>query len=93
MLGAIDGGITSFAVVAGAVGGGFSSLVVIILGVVSIAATSLAFLCVGIAKGWMLDQSRFRSGLETLLTGGGAAVLAYGAGALLRAWMGTGTMA
>lgn len=61
--------------------------------IASIGATSLAFLGVGIAKGWALDQSRLRSGLETLLTGGGAALLAYGAGALLRAWLGTTAMA
>ncbi|WP_201244261.1 VIT1/CCC1 transporter family protein [Halochromatium salexigens] len=61
--------------------------------IASIAATSLAFLGVGITKGWALDQSRFRSGLETLLTGGGAAVLAYGAGFLLRTWLGTGAVA
>jgi VIT1/CCC1 family predicted Fe2+/Mn2+ transporter len=56
----------------------------------SIAATSLAFLGIGIAKGWALEQSRLRAGLETLLTGGGAALLAYASGTLLRAWLGTG---
>ncbi len=61
--------------------------------IASIVATSLAFLGVGIAKGWALEQSPVRAGLETLLTGGGAAVLAYGAGALLRAWLGTGAVA
>ena len=38
ILGAIDGGITSFAVVAGAVGAGFSSVVVVILGFASVLA-------------------------------------------------------
>jgi vacuolar iron transporter family protein len=38
ILGAIDGAITSFAVVAGAVGGGFGSLVVVVLGFASLLA-------------------------------------------------------
>jgi len=61
--------------------------------VTSIAATSAAFLAIGIIKGYVIGQSALRSGLETLLTGGGAALLAYGVGALLRAWLGSGTVA
>lgn len=58
----------------------------------SCAATALAFLGVGLAKSWALGQSRMRAGLETLLTGGCAALLAYAAGALLRAWLGAETL-
>jgi VIT1/CCC1 family predicted Fe2+/Mn2+ transporter len=56
----------------------------------SIAATSAAFLATGAVKGYALDQSPLRAGLETLAIGGGAALLAYGVGRLLRAWLGTG---
>jgi VIT1/CCC1 family predicted Fe2+/Mn2+ transporter len=52
--------------------------------VTSAAATAIAFLGVGVAKGLALRASIFRSGLETLATGGGAAVLAYIVGAWLR---------
>lgn len=43
-----------------------------------------AFFGVGTAKGLVLGRSAFRAGLETLLTGGGAALLAYVVGAWLR---------
>jgi VIT1/CCC1 family predicted Fe2+/Mn2+ transporter len=59
----------------------------------SVGATSVAFLAIGIIKGHVLGQSMLRSGLETLLIGGGAAALAYGVGALLRAWIGAGALA
>jgi len=57
---------------------------------ISIGATSIAFLAIGMIKGRVLEQPMLRSGLETLLIGGGAAALAYGVGALLRAWIGAG---
>lgn len=38
MLGAIDGCVTTFAVVAGAVGGGFSGMVIIVLGFANLLA-------------------------------------------------------
>lgn len=45
--------------------------------VVSAVATGIAFLGIGIAKGIVLRQNALRSGLMTLLSGGGAAALAY----------------
>lgn len=60
---------------------------------ISVVATSIAFLAIGLIKGRALDQPMLRAGLETLLTGGGAALLAYGVGALLRAWLGTSGVA
>jgi vacuolar iron transporter family protein len=54
----------------------------------SIVATAFAFLAVGIGKGLVLNRSVTRSGLETLLIGGGAAVLAYLVGSWLRALYG-----
>lgn len=59
----------------------------------SIAVTTLAFLVIGLLKARALQQPPLRSGLETLLTGGGAALLAYGVGTLLRSWLGTGAVA
>jgi VIT1/CCC1 family predicted Fe2+/Mn2+ transporter len=50
----------------------------------SAAATGIAFLGVGMVKGRVMGRSLFRSGLETLLTGGGAAILAYVIGHWLR---------
>jgi vacuolar iron transporter family protein len=50
----------------------------------SIALTAVAFAGVGIAKAIVLDRSLLRSGMETLLMGGGAAVLAYAVGVWLR---------
>jgi VIT1/CCC1 family predicted Fe2+/Mn2+ transporter len=56
--------------------------------VASAVATAIAFFGVGAAKGAVLHRSALRSGLETLLTGGGAALLAYVVGAWLRAAFG-----
>ena len=58
--------------------------------VASIVATSAAFLAIGLIKARTLEQPPMRAGLETLLTGGGAALLAYGAGTLLRSWLDNG---
>ena len=49
----------------------------------SAALTAVAFLVVGGMKARFIDQSWWRSALETVLIGGLAAVLAYGAGTLL----------
>lgn len=51
---------------------------------VSIGVTALAFLAVGILKGIVLRSRVLMAGLETLLIGGVAAILAYAAGRLLR---------
>lgn len=50
----------------------------------SVAITALTFLAVGVLKGAVLRAPLARSGLETLLLGGGAAGLAYGAGLAIR---------
>lgn len=52
--------------------------------VASCIATGLAFITVGVAKGAVLEQPLVRSGMETLLTGGIAALLAYLMGSWLR---------
>jgi vacuolar iron transporter family protein len=51
--------------------------------IASSVATAVAFFGIGMAKGAVVGRSSFRSGLETLLTGGGAAVLAY----VIAAWL------
>jgi VIT1/CCC1 family predicted Fe2+/Mn2+ transporter len=50
--------------------------------------TALAFAGVGLLKANLLERPLVRSGLETLLTGGGAAALAYVIGAWLRSAFG-----
>ena len=50
--------------------------------VVSMVLTGIAFFLVGAAKSWFVDESWYRAGAETLLIGGGAAALAYAAGAI-----------
>lgn len=52
--------------------------------VASAGVTAVAFAAIGVGKGLLLRRSAVRSGLETLLTGGGAAALAYFVGAWLR---------
>jgi vacuolar iron transporter family protein len=47
-------------------------------------ATAAAFLGIGIARGAVLEQPIVRAGLETLLTGGAAAAIAYVVGLLLK---------
>lgn len=49
----------------------------------SAVVTALALFGIGYAKGVILDMSRWRAGLETLLLGGGAALAAFLVGALL----------
>ncbi|MBI2824472.1 MAG: VIT1/CCC1 transporter family protein [Planctomycetia bacterium] len=49
----------------------------------SAAATGVAFLLVGIARGAVLGESLLHSGLETLLIGGVAAALSYAVGSAL----------
>lgn len=51
---------------------------------ISITATALAFFGIGLLKGALVSHKIFWSGLETLLTGGIAAGLAYGVGSFIR---------
>lgn len=51
-------------------------------------ATAVTFLGIGMLKGKTVEKSMIRSGIETLLLGGGAALLAYLVGALLQGWTG-----
>lgn len=55
---------------------------------VSAAATGITFFMIGLLKGRTLNYPLFRSGMETLLVGGGAAILAYVAGVFLRGLVG-----
>jgi VIT1/CCC1 family predicted Fe2+/Mn2+ transporter len=50
----------------------------------SILLTGFAFFAVGVAKAKFVDLSKWKSGLETLMVGGGAAVLSYLIGMALR---------
>ena len=51
---------------------------------ISILITGVVFYIIGMVKGHVTQKSRIRSGIETLLTGGGAALLAYIVGEWLR---------
>ncbi len=57
---------------------------------VSAAITAALFVLVGLVRAAALQISRWRSALETLLTGTAAALVAYGVGAWLRASYGVG---
>ena len=46
----------------------------------SVMLTGMVFLMIGMIKGQVIQRSVLRSGIETLLMGGGAAALAYGVG-------------
>ena len=50
----------------------------------STVSAALAFFTVGSLKGHYVDQQWYRSGIEILVMGGGAATLAYGVGVLLK---------
>lgn len=56
---------------------------------ISITATMLTFVSIGVLKGHILDESPLRAGLSTLLTGGGAALLAYLLGHVLSSLVGS----
>lgn len=58
--------------------------------VASAAGTGFAFFGIGLAKGLVLGRPALRAGLETLLTGGAAASLAFVMGAWLRSLFGAG---
>ena len=51
---------------------------------VSALLAAVTFAMIGVVKGIVIERSIWRAGLETLLVGGGAAVLAYAVGAGLR---------
>ena len=50
----------------------------------SVVMTFIAFFFIGSAKVYVTEKNWFRSGLETLLIGGAAAIIAYSIGYLLR---------
>lgn len=54
----------------------------------SAVATAVAFASVGLVKGFVLERSLFKSSMETLFTGGAAAIVAYLVGAWLRSAFG-----
>jgi VIT1/CCC1 family predicted Fe2+/Mn2+ transporter len=58
--------------------------------VTSAVVTSLAFFSVGFLKGRALAGRAVHAGIETLVIGGGAALLAYAVGAILQGWLGGG---
>jgi VIT1/CCC1 family predicted Fe2+/Mn2+ transporter len=54
----------------------------------SILFTALAFLAIGAGRGFVTEENRFLTSLETLLIGGVAAVIAFGIGFLLKGVVG-----
>ncbi|MGB7306395.1 MAG: VIT1/CCC1 transporter family protein, partial [Burkholderiaceae bacterium] len=52
--------------------------------VLSTVLAGIMFLCIGMLKSLVFDRPVFRSGIQTLVTGGTAAALAYATGHLLR---------
>jgi VIT1/CCC1 family predicted Fe2+/Mn2+ transporter len=54
----------------------------------SVVPAGFAFFAIGAAKGIILNRPVLRAGVETFLTGGGAALLAYLVGSWLRAAFG-----
>lgn len=52
--------------------------------IVSVILAGVVFLMIGMVKGRIIQRSVLKSGVETLLMGGGAAILAYGVGYWLR---------
>ncbi len=54
----------------------------------SAVATGIAFAGVGLVKGYVLERSLWKSSMETLFTGGAAALVAYLVGAWLRSTFG-----
>lgn len=55
----------------------------------SAVVTGITFLGIGLLKGYVTEESLWRSGLTTLLAGGGAATLAYLTGSWLRQFVET----
>lgn len=53
---------------------------------VSCAVAGAAFMGIGLLKGWVIGHSHLRSGLQTLLTGGTAAAIAYFVGQWLQSF-------
>lgn len=58
--------------------------------VLSAAITGLVFILIGLVRGYVIGRSIVRSILQTLLMGGGAALLAYFVGSWLRQTFGVG---
>src|SRR3989344_4019815 len=84
--GAIDGTVTTFAVVAGAVGASLSSTVILILGFANLFADGFSMAVSNYLSN--KSQSEFKSSLETLIVGGIAAAIAFVVGFLLRKFIG-----
>lgn len=62
----------------------FSNLTTRMVFISSAVLTSLSFFSVGVIRGQLLKRKPLRSGINTLLTGGAAALLAYVVGHVLR---------
>lgn len=62
----------------------FYTLGLNVIFIISATLTSLSFFAVGLIRGHLLNRSPFLSGINTFLTGGAAAMLAYVVGYVLR---------